>query len=370
MAMPYVALGDSYRRASVPAAGRAPASAGHGATPRSSPAGSGLDLDYRACLGARVSDVLGVQLDGLDAATELVTLTIGGNDAGFADVLRSAASPAWLSDSDTAIDGAEAAIAYRLPRLLTASTRPSWAAVHTWTRSPPPTRLFNGTYRHPLTSSPPRARRLNRVGDRLATVTGSPPGTWASRSSTCGRVRGHAVCGTRRRWSTAAPPRLESLTEPRPSCGSPAARRADDRPRRGRPRRSGHPRTGTARRPRGSGPARLDSEEEPGAADAAGPTGRRCARRGLRAAGGGGPAASMYPDPWPDEAQGGSRPRARWRRRGIRPWAAEGADARRARTRASEPPLGTDRRRGRAWHGCGRGRTVPGRRPARDHRRA
>jgi lysophospholipase L1-like esterase len=38
---------------------------------------------FAACSGATTSDVRGSQLAGLDAGTDLVTITIGGNDAGF-----------------------------------------------------------------------------------------------------------------------------------------------------------------------------------------------------------------------------------------------------------------------------------------------
>lgn len=42
---------------------------------------------FVACSGATTSDVLGGQLDSLSEETSLVSISIGGNDAGFADVM-------------------------------------------------------------------------------------------------------------------------------------------------------------------------------------------------------------------------------------------------------------------------------------------
>jgi hypothetical protein len=44
-------------------------------------------FDFTACSGARTGDVLANQLGPLSSSTGLVSLSIGGNDAGFADVM-------------------------------------------------------------------------------------------------------------------------------------------------------------------------------------------------------------------------------------------------------------------------------------------
>ncbi|HEV7648786.1 MAG TPA: SGNH/GDSL hydrolase family protein [Actinophytocola sp.] len=44
-------------------------------------------FDFAACSGAVTSDVLNNQISAVTADTELVTIAIGGNDAGFADVM-------------------------------------------------------------------------------------------------------------------------------------------------------------------------------------------------------------------------------------------------------------------------------------------
>ena len=44
-------------------------------------------MEFTACSGARTGDVLANQLGPLNSGTDLVSITIGGNDAGFSDVM-------------------------------------------------------------------------------------------------------------------------------------------------------------------------------------------------------------------------------------------------------------------------------------------
>src|SRR3954469_17429478 len=53
----------------------------------------GLSLSHVACSGARIPDVRANQLGALSAATNLVTISIGGNDAGFSSVITQCAKP-------------------------------------------------------------------------------------------------------------------------------------------------------------------------------------------------------------------------------------------------------------------------------------
>lgn len=111
----YVALGDSY-------------SAGVGTRDKQdncyrSPYGYpaliadnyGLSLDYQACSGAVTADVRNNQVGALSSVTTHVSMTIGGNDAGFADVLSECALPGWLSDCEGAIAEGNAVIDNDLP---------------------------------------------------------------------------------------------------------------------------------------------------------------------------------------------------------------------------------------------------------------
>jgi lysophospholipase L1-like esterase len=73
------------------------------------------DLNFRACSGATVADVENRQVPALGSGTAYVTVSVGGNDAGFADVLTECAQPAWLSDCMGAIDDAEYIVQNVLP---------------------------------------------------------------------------------------------------------------------------------------------------------------------------------------------------------------------------------------------------------------
>ncbi|MFD8790068.1 SGNH/GDSL hydrolase family protein [Streptomyces vinaceus] len=51
------------------------------------PAHAPQTFSFAACSGARTGDVLSGQLSPLNSGTDLVSITIGGNDAGFSDVM-------------------------------------------------------------------------------------------------------------------------------------------------------------------------------------------------------------------------------------------------------------------------------------------
>src|SRR5580765_3439619 len=78
-------------------------------------AARGYALNFRACSGAKVSDVTSTQLSALSASTAYVTISVGGNDAGFTSVLTTCAQPAWLSDCNGAIAKARTYITNTLP---------------------------------------------------------------------------------------------------------------------------------------------------------------------------------------------------------------------------------------------------------------
>ncbi|GHB63985.1 lipase 1 [Streptomyces cirratus] len=87
----YVALGDSYSSG----VGSGNYDSGSGDCKRTSRAYPALwaaahspqTFSFTACSGARTGDVLSGQLGPLNSGTDLVSITIGGNDAGFSDVM-------------------------------------------------------------------------------------------------------------------------------------------------------------------------------------------------------------------------------------------------------------------------------------------
>ncbi|MFE6029422.1 SGNH/GDSL hydrolase family protein [Streptomyces niveus] len=90
-ALDYVALGDSYSSG----LGAGPYDSASGNCKRSSKAYPSLwaaanapsSFAFTACSGARTGDVTGSQLGPVNSGTDLVSITVGGNDAGFADVM-------------------------------------------------------------------------------------------------------------------------------------------------------------------------------------------------------------------------------------------------------------------------------------------
>ncbi|MGH8791474.1 MAG: SGNH/GDSL hydrolase family protein [Stackebrandtia sp.] len=78
---------------------------------------NGYALDFAACSGAKVPDVANNQLGGLSDSTGRVTLSVGGNDIGWGDVVASCAKP-WPYTCWGDIDEAERKIREELPGAL------------------------------------------------------------------------------------------------------------------------------------------------------------------------------------------------------------------------------------------------------------
>ncbi len=79
-------------------------------------AAKGYSLTFAACGGATTSDVKSSQVNSLSSTTNLVTITIGGNDAGFSSVMTNCA--AYYFTCQSAINTANSFIANQLPGLL------------------------------------------------------------------------------------------------------------------------------------------------------------------------------------------------------------------------------------------------------------
>lgn len=154
-------------------------------------------LTFAACSGAKTAGVVNGQLGALDAATRYVTLTVGGNDAGFSRVIKQCAQPWWSSNCGAAIDEAQTYIRPTLP----ADLDRVYAAVSA--RAPAATvvvvgypRMFNGEDCNAGPYfSPTEERRLNETADLL-------DGTVAARVAAAGlrfvdpttAFIGHAIC--------------------------------------------------------------------------------------------------------------------------------------------------------------------------------
>lgn len=196
----YVALGDSY---SSGLGGGSHLSDGTSCSrslagyPGVNAATFGLSLNLQACAGAVVSDVQGRQLGALSAATNHVTITVGGNDVGFASVLTTCAQPGWMGNCNTAIDNALTIATRDLPGRLDAL----YAAIRA--RAPHARvvvagypRLFNGRDCHVLTFfSTDEMARLNAAATTLNGVIAAATGRAGfAYADVTGAFSGHAVC--------------------------------------------------------------------------------------------------------------------------------------------------------------------------------
>jgi lysophospholipase L1-like esterase len=108
----YVALGDSYS-SGVGAGSYDSASGNCKRSTKAFPvlwknANSPGSFAFTACSGARTGDVTAGQLGPLNADTDLVSITVGGNDAGFADVMTTCV----LQSESTCISRVNQAKAY------------------------------------------------------------------------------------------------------------------------------------------------------------------------------------------------------------------------------------------------------------------
>ena len=161
-------------------------------------AAKGYALNFRACSGAKVSDVTSTQLGALSAGTSYVTISVGGNDAGFTSVITTCAQPAWLSDCNGAVSKAQSYIKNTLPGSLStlySSIRAKAPNAQVVVVGYP--RLFNGEDCNALTwFSPSDESLLNATADlldsKLAAAAAARGFAFANPTSA---FIGHAVCG-------------------------------------------------------------------------------------------------------------------------------------------------------------------------------
>ncbi|MGH3820201.1 MAG: SGNH/GDSL hydrolase family protein, partial [Pseudonocardiaceae bacterium] len=199
----YVALGDSY--SSGVGTGVYDAASGDCArSPLSYPSLWAAErrlarFEFAACSGARTADVLANQIAALQSTTDLVTITIGGNDVGFGPVLQTCT----VAQSDRtcfgAVDAAEAFERSVLPGRLART----YAAIR---RAAPRARVIVLGYPRlfdlapscadPLVPNLARRNKLNQGADKLNTVIQKAASQQSGFSfiDVRGRFAGHGVC--------------------------------------------------------------------------------------------------------------------------------------------------------------------------------
>jgi lysophospholipase L1-like esterase len=157
----------------------------------------GYALTFKACSGAKIADVTSNQLSALSSSTRYVTISVGGNDAGFSKVITTCAEPWWASDCDGAIDKAQAYIRGTLPGALStlyAAIRSRAASAKVVVTGYP--RIFMGEDCNAATwFSPAEETRLNATADLLdSKLSAAAAAHGFSFANPTSRFTGHAVC--------------------------------------------------------------------------------------------------------------------------------------------------------------------------------
>ena len=150
---------------------------------------SGATLDFQACSGATVADVLNNQLATLSPATTLVSVTVGGNDAGFTNVLANCilgGDAACKTATDSAVDFVHNTLPDQLDGVYSAirDKAPNAKVVVVGY----PHIYFPGDNFCEGGVSNTSRGYVNGAADELDAVWRPRPRTRASRSPTCGRT--------------------------------------------------------------------------------------------------------------------------------------------------------------------------------------
>jgi lysophospholipase L1-like esterase len=202
-AVDYVALGDSYSSG----VGTGVYDAASGACDRSPLSYPSLwaaehhpaSFGFAACSGAKTADVLASQISALQSTTDLVTITIGGNDAGFGPVLQTCTIARSDHTCFGAVDAAEAFARSVLPGRLART----YAAIR---REAPRARVIVLGYprlfdlalscAEPLVPNLARRNKLNEGADVLNAVIQKAVSQQSEFDFTDvrGRFGGHRVC--------------------------------------------------------------------------------------------------------------------------------------------------------------------------------
>jgi lysophospholipase L1-like esterase len=158
----------------------------------------GYSLNFQACSGATTATVTSSQLGALSTGTKYVTMSVGGNDAGFSSVITNCALPAWSSDCAGKVSTANSFITNTLPgRLNTLYASIKSKAPNAKVVIVGYPRLFNGEDCNAATFfSPDDESKLNATADllnsKLSAAAAAKGFTFANPTS---RFIGHAVCG-------------------------------------------------------------------------------------------------------------------------------------------------------------------------------
>ncbi|HWU20681.1 MAG TPA: SGNH/GDSL hydrolase family protein [Nocardioides sp.] len=157
----------------------------------------GYALNFQACSGATTSTVTSNQLGALSSTTRYVTISVGGNDAGFTSVITECAKPAWMSDCNGKVATAQSFITNTLPgRLNTLYTSIRSRAPYAKVVVVGYPHLFMGEDCNAATwFSPSDESLLNQTADLLdSKLSSAASGHGFTFVNPVSRFTGHAIC--------------------------------------------------------------------------------------------------------------------------------------------------------------------------------
>ena len=156
----------------------------------------GTSLTFVACSGAKTSDLLATQIQAVTSATTLVTMTIGGNDIGFANLIYQCT----LSDCSAALDSTranlETTLGGALDQVYTSVKSRAAAGAKIIVLGYP--RVFSGaSCLGTLGISSAEEAKANALADALDQVIATHAATdGVTYKSAIGAFTGHAVCSS------------------------------------------------------------------------------------------------------------------------------------------------------------------------------
>jgi lysophospholipase L1-like esterase len=192
----YVALGDSYssgvgtNRYDLDATCKRSSLA----YPALVSAAKGYALNFQACSGATTTDVINNQVGALSTTTNLVTVTAGGNDAGFTSLLVTCTLTNCVSSINSTITSVNSTLAPKLDAMDT--------QIHN--RAPNATvivlgypHLFSGTCFSAFGISSAEVTAANNLANAIDTVTKTEAAKYGfTYKSAITQFTNHGVCGS------------------------------------------------------------------------------------------------------------------------------------------------------------------------------
>jgi hypothetical protein len=156
------------------------------------------NLNFVACSGAKTTDVMNNQISAVTSTTNIVTITIGGNDAGFSSVITKCAEPLVSCDGDitTAQNFINNTLPGRLNTVYSAIKSRAAAGAKVVVLGYP--RLFMGVDCNAGTFfSSSEMTRLNQTADMMKTVISGRAAAYGfTFKDAIPSFVGHAVCSS------------------------------------------------------------------------------------------------------------------------------------------------------------------------------